>query len=992
MRRPPGLLAAMGIVLFSIGAWVDLVPSPPCLAGPADEPEKIPGDLRVAGGHHDEGSPYDDPGAREAWFVRQRAYPFASFPAGAYTQAAEGYLLGREAVRRRYFVRTIERAAAVESAPEALPLGPWSEAGPSPILDDGSQTGLTFGNVAGRISTVAIHRSRPDVILIGASRGGLWRSTDGGQSWTPVGDDQVTLVIADVKFAPSNPNVAYAATGDDDVGFWGAGVLKSVDGGVTWARIDNGSAANGIPNGTVLAKLVVDPDDAGTVVVAGFRHHTDTGAVLPTSIFRTTNGGATWTRASLPVPGDTAQFKSLVIEESCPSRLWAVDYLNHTVIRSQDGGASWMTVATSGLPAFTLNTKIAVHHGSCAGPATLYASVNSGAGLAGSPGYPGVYRSLDDGASWALPGSAPGPSGGCLGQCHRYDHELFVDPTDANRLVMLGRDVWISTDAGATWVNRSGGFDDANTYAGGRMHVDLHDAAFQRTGPAAVLFLASDGGLWSYDVSTDTFTNRNGNLSISELVDLAVNPVAPYRALGGLQDNGTVLYGGSRLWSARVRGDGGETGWLRTSTDPGGPFDGAFTSFVQNYGYLSLDVGRTWTGFGVWAGPESFSGEVAEFYAPWLATAQGSRVWHGAQSLWYCDVPQTCFPTWHKQADRLAALTGSFHTSKLAIHSPAPGVNGPFYVANAFPRGFLQSPDGVAWNVRSAGLPDRYISDITFEPSAPGEVYVTLQGFGTGHVWRSLDGGATWQDRSGNLPNVPSNDILLDPQDPSSTWYVAMDIGVYGTADAGASWSVVGHNLPAVWVNDLEIGPNRILYAATGGRSVWTIALPGWTAPPEEIAGSGPMLLDRVGSRLAISWPDTAPAPGDYNVYEGVLGSWYSHAPLACHLEGSVPGADGGSGGAGASTERSGPAIDGRGAVLVEAGSSELTCGEGLCTALLTPGDGSRYYLVTASGSGSEAPAGPGPGWRGPDHVLPPIHAVTQPCGGRPAGSGSAAP
>lgn len=952
----------------------------------------------------DVGERVDDPEAREEWFVRQRAYPFASFPAGAYTNAAEDYRFRREAVQHRAALRSLGRAPAVVTGSEALPSGSWSEAGPSPILDDGARTDQTFGNSSGRVSAVAIHPDRPHVILLGASRGGLWRSADSGSSWLPVGDDQDSLVIADVKFAPSNPDIAYAATGDDDLGFWGAGVLKSTDGGLTWARIDNGSTANGIPNGTVLSKLAVDPGDAGKVVVAGFRYHDGFGAVGPTSIFRTADGGLTWTPATLPIPGNVSMFKSLVIEENCPGRLWAVDYNNHIILRSQNGGADWTILETSGLPAFTLNTKLAVYHASCQGPAILYASVNSGGGLAGSPGYPGVYRSVDDGATWARPGTEAGPSGGCVVQCQRYDHELFVDPNDPSRLYMLGRDLWTSNDAGATWINRSGGYDDSNGYHGGRMHVDLHDLAFQATGAAAVVYIASDGGVWSYDVASDTFTNRNGNLAISEFVDLAVNPDTATRALGGLQDNGTILFEGSPLWNVRVQGDGGYGGWLRAGPDSGATADGVFTSTVQNEASRSIDSGRTWTSRGDWATNASFNGETAEFYAPWVGTAQDNRVWHGAESLWYCDFPETCTPTWHKQADHLAALTGSRHTSKIAIYNPAPGVNGPFYVANAFPRAFLQSPDGVIWNDRTSGLPNRYISSVVFDPTDPQVVFVTFQAFGTGHVWRSLDGGMTWQDRSSNLPNVPTNKIVVDPLDPSRTWYVAMDIGVYGTVDAGASWSVVGSNLPAVVVTDLQIGPNRTLFAATGGRSLWTIPLAGWSAPPPAVAGVDPMHLSKSASRIAITWPESGPSLA-VNVYEGTLGVWYSHEPVVCGLRSSdssnlllepspasllesLPQFPRASARQGEPNEEARPE---KGRIeIVDSPSPEprlpqpatLTCTGGLCTALISPGEGSHYYLLTASAAGGESAAGSEPGWSGPDHIAPPFYAVQRPCGG----------
>ena len=912
--------------------------------------------------------PADDPEGRAAWELRVRAYPFEAPPAGAAAQAAREYLRRVEALRRARRERSVAAAAdpadlalsgaiAPLTAPagsplvlDTLPTGPWTEIGPASIDDDNLQPLTSYGRTAGRISAVALDPGNSDVILIGASRGGIWRSEDAGASWTPVSDDQSTLVIADIRFAPSNPSIVYAATGDNDVAYWGAGVLKSLDGGRSWFRADDGSTLDGIPDGTVLSKIVVDPSNAAHVVTAGYRYQDPSGATLSTSIFTSFNGGATWSRAALPGQGGVGQFHSLVIEEGCPDRLWSIDFQNHTLIRSTDGGIGWMTVATSGLPAFQSNTKIAVRHTTCAGPATLYASVNSGNGMAGSAAYPGVYRSLDNGASWQLPGSVAGPSGGCLSQC-RYDHELFLDPHDPAYVYMLGRDVWVSADGGATWSNKSGAYDDANTSLRGRMHADQHDAAILGGGATASLYVASDGGLWRYDLALDVFTNLNGNLAISEFVDIAVDPDTPNRAIGGLQDNGTIQFLASKPWSSRVFGDGSRSGFMRTVAGAGNPFDAAFSGGAGNLASASTDGGYTWAPIASNAAfprTDTSLNEAAEIYAPWTPTQGNNRIWHGARSLWYCEFPAGCMTgSWIRHSPNLALMTGSADVSRVAIHNPSAGALGPFYVANAFPRAFLQSDDGVTWNVRSAGLPDRYISAIQIDPQAPQHVWVTLQGFGTGHVWFTPDGGLSWVDRSGNLPNVPVNAFALDPLSTATTWYIGTDAGVYATADGGVTWSVVGDNLPAAWVNDIEIGPNRMLYVATGGRSAWRIPLPGALPSPGEVSAQVPVrVVKKPGGWINLSWESIVATSATANIYEGTIGSWYNHAPVACHL---AP-----------------PAV---------------LCGSGRCSVDLVPSAGNRYFLITASGPGVEGPAGAS-GWDGPDHVTDPRFAVREPCGG----------
>jgi hypothetical protein len=860
------LLAVMSLPLFAGQTAADL-PEAPAPQRPA-----APGRNGVRG---------DDPEARRNFFLKQRMFPGDSLPGDGYALAAQAWLRARAETARLGTARVEAMQAGKSLAPDALPTGKWSEVGPSPILGNAPQSGLNFGNVAGRLSSITVHPSVATTLLAGASQGGLWRSVDGGTSWLPVGDNLPSLAIAAVRFAPSNPLIAYAATGDDDVSAWGMGVMKSVDGGLTWARIDNGSAANGIPDGTVLSKLEVAPDNANIVVAAGYRLYTATGTTATSAVFRTIDGGVTWSKATLPGAVTAGQVRALVIESGCPARLWGIDYVNKKLMRSTDSGATWSNATATGLPAFSSNTQISVVHSSCAGNATVFASVLSSSGLAGTAGYPGLYRSVDNGTTFARPGVA-GPSGGCYAQC-TYDHALLADPGDASRVYMIGRDLWASADGGATWSNVSAGFDNSNNYFGGNMHVDMHDLTINGTGAAAQIFVATDGGLFRYTVNGGTFSNLNGNLAISEVVDLAVRTDRPFWALAGLQDNGSIHYTGSNVWTARISGDGGAGGFLRNVTTGSGPLDGAFTTYVYNYSDRSSDGGLTWIGdFGWTSGPE-FGNESSNFYAPWISTLGNNRIWHGTTSLWYYNFPSG--PTWTKLANNPA---GGGVLSVVAIHNPDAATLGPFYIASG--GSFFQSSNGTTWNPRSTGLPGRTITDIEFNPAAPAQVWVTESGFSTttGRLFYAADGGTTWVNKSGNLPNVPVNAVLIDPADRANTWYVATDAGVYGTTNGSAAsptWSAVGSNLPAAIVADLEIDGGRYLYAGTAGRSVWRIALPSSCAPPAAISNS--FRLVKSGGNLSASWGNVSGADG-YTIFDDGLTSGEFIRIAATSLDGAA--------------------------------------------------------------------------------------------------------
>src|SRR5262249_26303281 len=161
------------------------------------------------------------------YFHQQRAYPFDRIPAGAYQAAAKQYAL------------TFGRAPA-QAAPN-INVNTWSSIGPAPIANTHWNPNNS-GNFdqSGRINSIAIDPTNTNIIYIGAATGGVWKTTDGGTTWTPLTDKQCSLAMGSVVLDPSNPNVVYAGTGEDNFSldsYYGCGVLKSTDGGATWTQL-----------------------------------------------------------------------------------------------------------------------------------------------------------------------------------------------------------------------------------------------------------------------------------------------------------------------------------------------------------------------------------------------------------------------------------------------------------------------------------------------------------------------------------------------------------------------------------------------------------------------------------------------------------------------------------------------------------------------------------------------------------------------------------
>lgn len=398
--------------------------------------------------------------ARERWLFEQRAYPFGDIPADARRNAYAA-------------VRRAERLSA-ESPWSAAAARTWRPIGPQPI-----GTRWPWKDATGRVKALAISPHNPNIVLAGSSSGGIWRSTDGGATFVPVSDSHVDLSIGAIAFAPSNPNIVYAASGSD---FLGTGVLRSHDAGATW-RVVSGptfaprGSANRIvvdaanPNRLWIAQTRKQDAGTGNVYSSGLLVSSDGGfswqtlfrgvisdfAVAPGSastfllgiyrndeggaagVYRTTNGGATWTLVFAGAGWFTFDFS-----RTAPGRAYLHSDLDGTarLHASDDGGASWKEIAAA-LPSDT-PIFLAVHP---TDSTRLYL------------GYPGgdLHMSVDGGAVWqnlTKSRDALGKFNPALSTAHIDQHALVFSPID-HRVLYLGNDggVFMSSDGGTTFTS-----------------------------------------------------------------------------------------------------------------------------------------------------------------------------------------------------------------------------------------------------------------------------------------------------------------------------------------------------------------------------------------------------------------------------------------------------------------------------------------------------------------------------------------------------------
>ncbi len=236
---------------------------------------------------------------RNAWFYNRRKDATGQVPAGARLRAL------------RQFERMVRDSAQTRSALPRLsgggqlppPTGAWVPIGPQPTLPAGDPSG-GWPNASGRVSALAIDPRNNNVVYAGGAEGGVWKTTDGGTSWTPLTDTQASLAIGSIALAPSNPDVIYVGTGEENFSdsYYGAGVLKSTDAGATWTQLAGpfvgpfGPTQSNGDGGAEIGGIAVSPTNPN-VVLAGVMKSTFAGGSFSASgIYRTSDGGQNWTQ------------------------------------------------------------------------------------------------------------------------------------------------------------------------------------------------------------------------------------------------------------------------------------------------------------------------------------------------------------------------------------------------------------------------------------------------------------------------------------------------------------------------------------------------------------------------------------------------------------------------------------------------------------------------------------------------------------------------
>lgn len=829
---------------------------------------------------------------RGGWFYAQRAYPLKTIPHAARMRALDQL----ERDERR--LRELYAASHDESLNPDAQLS-WTPLGPAPI-GEGQTFGLPRVAVSGRVSTVVFDPgytgSSNQTVYLGAAQGGVWRSRDNGATWAPLTDDQPSLAMGVIAIDPTNPNLIYAGTGEAHLGgdcYYGAGLLKSTDGGATWLQITGPVSAREPKQPAFLNAafhaLVIDPMTPSTLyaateqaIVSSATGATEFPPLGDRGIWKSSDSGVTWRNVN---PANLAALDragtDVVIDPRDSRRVFAA-ISGLGVYRSTASGepGTWEKL-TAGLPTSDLD-RIKLAAGPPLAPSTnstLYAAISR----ASNTRLLGVFKSTDGGETWAQTTTPAPTTNGAY-----YALALAVDPVDANivyygtlvNAANTGGTLWRSRDGGQTWTDLSVG-----NGASGGLHADTHWIAVS---PANrnILFTANDGGVWRTENATAdviAWTSLNQSLNITQFYTIALHPTDPNTLLGGTQDNGTDRYDGNQNWFQARGGDGGAA--LIDQSNP----QVMYHTFINrnNVGgasavigpEVSFNGGNTWTRrgcFGCAAQQGNFNpADRLSDYAPMaghigFTGARGNVIYFGAHRL-YRSADQGV--TWTGLG---ASVDGFGADLTKNIPDPRYGNGFPSYISaiaahpqldqSANPAGetvWLGTGDGLVQmtanagalsgatftNVTRAPLPNRYVTDIALDPNNKQRAIAGYSGFNTstpatpGHVFITEDQGAAWRDISGNLPDTPVNSIAIDTQ-PGGAIYAGTDLGVFRTADGGATWIRLSSGMPKVAVFMLRYhAASRSLVAATHGRGVYRLTLPA----PQTVASVSAASFSRAG-------------------------------------------------------------------------------------------------------------------------------------------------
>jgi photosystem II stability/assembly factor-like uncharacterized protein len=696
----------------------------------------------------------------------------------------------------------------------------------------------TFGPLAyrqigpfrgGRSAAVAGVTSQPFVYYFGATGGGVWKTTDGGVTWEPLGDQTFkTGSVGAVAVSESDPNVVYVGMGEQTLRgnvSHGDGMYKSTDAGKTWKKLP------GLDDTRHISRVRVHPRNSDLVYVAAIGHAF--GPNEQRGVFRSKDGGKTWEKVLYKSP--QAGAIDLTFDPSNASVLYAAlwQYIRKPwafesggpasgLFKSTDGGDTWAEITRSpGLPRGMVG-KIGVTV-SAAAPERVWAIVEAEDG--------GVFRSDNGGASWTKVNESRD-----LRQRAWYYSRIYADPQNAERVYVLNVGFYRSNDGGRTFSNIP------------VPHSDNHDLWIAPNDPNRMVE-ANDGGANVSFNGGRTWTEQD--LPTAQFYRVAVDNDFPYNVYGAQQDNSTIKIR-SRTESFGIGEDawhdvgGGESGWIAPSPkDSNVVFAGSYGGYLTRYDHRTKQLRAV----NVWPdNPMGHGAEGMKYRFQWnypilfsphdpnTLYAAGDHLFRSTNEgqSWEMMSPDLTRNDKSKQGPTGGPITKDntsveyYDTIFTVAESPV--TKGVIWTGSDDGLVQVTRDNGRTWsNVTPKGIPEWIqINSLDASPHEAGAAYVAATAYKSDdfkpYLYRTADYGRTWKKIDAGIPDGAFTRVIREDPARRGLLYAGTETGMYVSFDDGERWQPFQLNLPYVPITDLAVHKReKDLVVATQGRSFWIL-------------------------------------------------------------------------------------------------------------------------------------------------------------------------
>lgn len=643
----------------------------------------------------------------------------------------------------------------------------WTPMGPDDWVN---QTGWNPG--IGRVNEIVVHPIDPAIVYAGTPQGGLWRTENLGETWTPLTDFLPSLGVSGIAVSPTNPDIVYIGTGDAyGSDSYSTGIYKSIDGGDSFERTN---LFWEFTQNRKCRKMDIHPENPDIVL-----------ATTTAGLLKTNDGGNTWLNIV------SGSFYDVKFKHGDPDIVYAISATAFYL--STDGGDSFQQITdgvnNSGSNRFAMATTKA-------NPDKVYI-------LAANSNDNGFLRfmvSVDGGHSftttlertpnnnmlgYALDGTSEG------GQAW-YDLALAASPTNENLVFTGGIHIWYSDNGGYTFNNLTNWYyPSSNNY----VHADIHYLGFW----GDRLYSGNDGGIYYTDNNGFIWRDITPGMSINQIYRLSTSPITPSLVAAGSQDNGCNFFINGR-WRHLNGGDG-----MEVAIDP---VNSNILYVASQYGGMrrSTNGGSSFTGI-------KPPGEDGAWVTPYkISTSTPTILYAGLDNLWRSDDRGS---NWNKLTD-----IGSTN-NKISQLTVYPKDHNVVY----FTRGsalYRTFDGGETIELANSNVGSGSITYVEVSPNDPDIVYLTYGGYNSGRkVYVSEDRGASFTDITRNLPSVPVR-CITPVEGEGGGLYIGTQFGVFYTDEKIQDWISFNEGLPTSQVNEIEIqyaiGKVR---AGTYGRGIW---------------------------------------------------------------------------------------------------------------------------------------------------------------------------